>query len=329
MIEQFSSEYSSFFDEQHYQTRWERLKSIYTTDYDSFRVLFLVETLALLDKWREPTPAELTAILKHKLGGGVVAIRLGSIIDLLQAVWPLEVAKYDVLVYKAASAGAFRSQYFISWVRSYATAVVQAWWAFETLMNDFASIIVKERKGLDQTTLDLLREKRSIIDKTGVVASEPYYQPLLSRLQFIYGLLTGEKLDRQSRQWQRLVDLKDARDAHMHRIAKAENKPPMFGRDLVVLDGFGAVREVLAQVLTKTPEFADRFVYKYLAYWSCGLESPFMWDGNEGGSFYVGLGNVKQEMISGLFAPLPGSIHALGGELQPNQSAEGGAPDGC
>lgn len=317
MIEQFSHEYDAFFEEQRCEVRWEELKSIYTRDYDSFRVLFLVETLALLDKWREPTTDELKAILNHKIAGGIVAIQLGSIIDLLQAVWPLEVAKYDVLVYKATSEGNFRQQYFMTWVRSYATAVAQAWWAFETLMNDFAGIIAKERKGLDQTTFDLLQEKRSTIDKTGAVASEPYYQPLLSRLQFIYRLLTGEELDRGARQWQSLVELKDARDAHMHRIGKAVNKPPMFGRESIVLDGFSAVRDILARVFTKTPEFAGKFVYKYLACWSCGSESPFMWDGNEGGSFYVGLGNVRAEMISGLFAPLPGSFHTVSGEGPP------------
>lgn len=160
MVEQFSHEYDSFFEEQLYEERWERLKTIYKKDYGSFRVLFLVETLALLDKWREPTTAELNAILEHQIGGGIVAIQLGTIVDLLQAVWPLEVAKYDVLVYKATSKGTFRRQYFMTWVRSYATAVAQAWWAFETLMNDFAGIIAKERKGLARTTLDLLQEKR-------------------------------------------------------------------------------------------------------------------------------------------------------------------------
>jgi hypothetical protein len=57
--------------------------------------------------------------------------------------------------------------------------------------------------------------------------------------------------------------------------------------------------------LAKTPEFANKFVYKYLACWSCGSESPFMWDGNEGG-------------LAGSFAPLPGFFHAFNGELPPD-----------
>ncbi len=71
MIEEFSHhEFDHFFDEPSYLGRWERLKAIYSEDYGSFRVLSLVEVLALIDKWREPTSAELNVILRHKLAGG-------------------------------------------------------------------------------------------------------------------------------------------------------------------------------------------------------------------------------------------------------------------
>lgn len=50
MIEQFSHDYDHFFDESSYQVRWERLRDIYSKDYLSFRVLFLIETMGLLDK---------------------------------------------------------------------------------------------------------------------------------------------------------------------------------------------------------------------------------------------------------------------------------------
>ena len=74
VIERLSHEYDNFFDEPRYQVRWDRLKALYSKDYLSFRVLFVVETLGLLDKWREPTPRELNAILLQKMAGGQVAI---------------------------------------------------------------------------------------------------------------------------------------------------------------------------------------------------------------------------------------------------------------
>jgi hypothetical protein len=311
MIERFSHEYDNFFDEASYQVRWERLKTLYSDDYRSFRVLFLVETLGLLDKWREPTTTELNALLHHKMAGGLVAVRFGDVIDLFRPVWPLEVAKYEFLVHRATCDSAFRRRYFMTSIRSYATALVQTWWAFETLMNDFASIIAKERRAtLDPTSLAILEEKRPTIDKTGAVGFESYYQPLLPRLQFIYTLLTGEALDRGAAEWRRLVELKDTRDAYVHRIGKERGRAGELVDDATVANGFSAVRSVLARVLTKTPEFAAKFVYKYLAFWSCGSESPFIWDGNEGDSFYLGLGNVKEEMVVGLFAPMPGSFSA-------------------
>lgn len=192
MIEQFSHRYDNFFEEPRCEIRWKRLRSIYSADYASFRVLFLVETMGLLDKWREPTAAELTALLRHKISGGRIAIRMGDVVDLFQPVWPLEIAKYEYLVYRATCAPSFRRRYFMSGIRSFAVALVQAWWAFETLMNDFASIIAKERRAsLDPTSLALLEETRPSLDKAGGLAVEPYYQPLLPRLQFIYRLLTG------------------------------------------------------------------------------------------------------------------------------------------
>jgi hypothetical protein len=290
--------------------RWERLKALYSRDYGSFRALFVVETMALLDKWREPTPQELNAMLHHVMAGGRIAIRIGRILDLFRPVWPLEVAKYEYLVFRGTWGDqAFRRRYFLTSIRAHGTALVLAWWAFETLMNDFASIIAKERRAkLDPTDLALLEEKRPTIDKAGVSNLEPYYQPLLDRLQFIYRLLTREGLDRKTTEWQRLVELKNTRDAYVHRIGKGmSHKEPLMAESIVV-KGFGAVRDITARVLTKTPEFAGRFVYKYLAFWSCGFESPFIWDGKEGDSFYLGLGSINKWKVVDVYAPMPGSF---------------------
>ena len=196
-------------------------------------------------------------------------------------------------------------------IRSFAVALVQTWWAFETLMNDFASIIAKERgASLDEMTLAMLEEKRPALDKTGRVTLEPYYQPLLPRLQAIYRLLTGEELDRGGREWSHIVELKETRDAYVHRVGKESGGPGSFGDDRVLRNGFASVQSILSKVFRKTPEFAAKFVYEYLAYWCCGTEAPFIWDGSEGDSFYLGLGHIEQKAVTALFAPIPGSFSA-------------------
>ena len=124
MIEDFSLEYKDFFNQSSCERRWERLKEIYREDYGSFRVLFLVETLALIDKWREPSTNELNAILNHNLRGGKVAVRIGTFMDLIQAVWPLEVAKYDVQILKVLAKSDWRGKYFFTWIKCYASALV-------------------------------------------------------------------------------------------------------------------------------------------------------------------------------------------------------------
>jgi hypothetical protein len=78
--------------------------------------------------------------------------------------------------------------------------------------------------------------------------------------------------------------------------------------DATLVNGFSTARDILARVLTKTPEFASKLVYKYLAFWSCGMESPFIWDGSEGAGFYLGLAEVRTEAVVNLFAPAPGSF---------------------
>jgi hypothetical protein len=312
IIGDFDLKYEHFFDEPSYQVRWNRLRQIYAEDYPSFRVLFVVETMGLLDRWREPTGEELNGFLRHKIAGGQIAIRIDDVIDLFQPVWPLEVAKCEFLVYRATTGKDFRQKYFLTAIRSASTALVQTWWAFETLMNDFASIIAKERRtSLDPVSLALLEEKRPTIDGTGAPSLEPYFQPVLHRVQLIYRILTGELLDRGSSEWRLLDDLKNNRDTYVHRIGKKPGEADVWNETTLV-NGFSTARDILARVLTKTPEFASKYAYRYLAFWSCGMESPFIWDGSEGEGFYLGLADVRTEAVVNLFAPMPGSFTPTG-----------------
>jgi hypothetical protein len=308
ITENFDTQYKDFFKERDYNIRWRLLKDMYSKDPASFRVLFVVETLGLLDKWAEPTSAELEKILHHQMSGGKVAIRIGRILDLFQPVWPLEIAKYEYMIHRATWEKAFLKKYVFTGIRSYATALVQSWWAFETLMNDSASIILKERSAtLDPISRAMLAEERATIDKTGSVSFEPYYQHLMPRFQFIYRVLTSEELKRDGSEWRALMELKNTRDAYVHRLGK-ESGAGTLENDQVIVEGFAAVRTVVEKVFTKTPEFAKKFVYKYLAFWSCGFECPFVWDAREGDGFYLGLGDVSREAITALFAPMPGSF---------------------
>src|SRR5213596_23465 len=77
MIEEFSLKYEHFFDEPRYAVRWQRLKSLYSEDYGSFRVLFVVETMGLLNRWTEPTVQKLNSILCHQMAGGRFAMQIG------------------------------------------------------------------------------------------------------------------------------------------------------------------------------------------------------------------------------------------------------------
>ena len=73
-------------------------------------------------------------------------------------------------------------------------------------------------------------------------------------------------------------------------------------------------------VFRKTPEFSKRFVYRYLAFWSCGCDSPFIWDSKEGDGFYLGLGSVENESVISLYAPMPGSFSSEDVFLPPQAS---------
>jgi hypothetical protein len=107
------------------------------------------------------------------------------------------------------------------------------------------------------------------------------------------------------------MNLKNARDVYIHRIGKEKKKDFSIIDKSVILDGFKSVQKIISQVFEKTPEFSDKFVYKFLSFWSCKNDLPFMWDGKDGDTFYLGLSTVEPEAIINLFAPMPSSFSLL------------------
>ena len=309
MIEEFDPSYDDFFEEPSYQKRWNRLLEIHRESYRTFRLLFVVETLAMMDRWAEPSPEVLGRLWAHKKSGGVLGIRFENLEMLFLPLWTLDAAKAEVQLYRVAVSNNFQKRYPLGTLRCYSSALIHAWWALETLMNEFASIVLEQRSGaVPIGTRALLQESRLKLDKGGNPVEEPYYQGVSERIQFIFRFLTGSPLDRESADWRHLMELKNARDGYVHRLGRPEGMGGRFGADSVVFNGMAAVRAVVARVLRETPEFEAKFVYTYLAFWCCGTESPFVWDGNEGERFFVGLAEPTPKTLADLLAPVPGNL---------------------
>ena len=312
MIEDFNLEYKTFFEEPNSLKRWRSLNKVYKKDYGSFRVLFLVEVMAFLDKWDEPSIEDLNKILRHVMDGERIGIRIGRVIDLFMPVWPLEVAKYDIMQLKVYSKNFKPKNYFFTYIKIFSTALVQTWWAFETLMNDFAGIILEQRKeSLSHTEKLFLQDRNAILNKKGKIEERLTFQPLDARIQFIFKLLTGNPIDRQGKNWQNIMNLKNARDSYVHRVGKEDKKHSSFLDKKVIISGFKSVQEIISQVFEKTPEFSERFIYKFLSFWSCKNDLPFMWDGKSGKSFYLGLTEMNPEAIINLYAPMESSFEKM------------------
>ena len=309
IIENLNPKYKGFFNQPSYLKRWNKLKKIFKTDYESFRVLFMVEISALIDKWEEPSTESLNKIFIHKMEGGLVALRLGNIIDIFQAVWPLEMAKFDVLLLKTFCNKYEPKNFFFTYTKIFTSALVHTWWAFETLINDFSGIIAEQRKDkIDFSTSQILNEVQYQLNKKGEIENRIIYQPIDDRIQFIYKFLTNEKLDRSSKEWQSLKVLKKTRDHYMHRIGKPSD-PYWYKIDKeLVFKGLQSIQKIISNILEKTPEFSAKFVYKFLSFWSCGTDAPFMWDGKQGNSFYLGLLKFNEQDIIDLYSPLDSSF---------------------
>ena len=307
IVEEFDMKFRDFFSQNKSALdRWPKLSALFTTDYKSARVLFMTEVLALIDKWKEPSDEELNRILFHVLDGGHVAFPSRSIWDVLLSVWPLEVAKYNASMLRTFAADPRFKRYPMTLVTLSSTALVQAWWALETLMNDFGAIICKERDTISSTDRILLEERTIALTDKGQAADRQNYQPIDARIQFIYRLLTGEQIDRDLKNWMHLMELKNSRDGFVHRLGKAKSSPmSSFINPDTALKGLKAAQSVIGDVLAKTPEFAGRWTYVFLRYWSCCTDSPWIWDGCQGDVLHLGLGKVDFETVMALHAPLP------------------------
>lgn len=315
LVESFNPEYAEILTEGSYIKRWQRILELFTVDYPSHRVLFELETLGLIEHWQEPKPERLMEMLSFRIQGGRFGVHIGNITKLLEPVWPLEMAKAEVQLYDSFAARYSLREYVLIHTKLWSTALLQAWWAFETLMNDLAFIILEQRKsGMTQVDQDLVQELFPSLDEKGRVVKKSSFQQLEARLLFIYRTLTGQEIDRGSSTWQSIMKMKTSRDSYTHRIGKDEAERTRILERSIVVDGLGAVRAVLGQALTLTPELAERFVYKYLAFWSCGQEKPFLWDGNQGSNFYLGLLDFDPETIKNLLAPKNASFSGLAGE---------------
>jgi hypothetical protein len=213
-------------------------------------------------------------------------------------------AKTEVALFSAFSTKYTMKQYFLTYTKLCSTALVQTWWALETLANELAGIIAEQRKALvDSATAMLLSEEVPSLDDKGRPSSRTKYQPIEARLLFIYQFLTGTSIDRDGEVWQGITKLKRARDNYTHRIGKGTSESFQLLDVRTLFEGYHAACTYIADLFEQTPEFAARFVYKYLAFWACRSEAPFIADANEGGLFYLGLQHYQPELIRDLMAP--------------------------
>lgn len=316
-----------FFDEPTPETRWKKILKLAKKEYESFQMLFNIETMALLEHWKEPQPERLHELLDLTLQGTHIAVpgdRLTT--GLLYPIWPLEMAKYDVLLYRVFLENDEPKKYFMTWNKLYSTALVQTWWAFETLMNDVAGIIAEQRKDtLSEGELLLLNDRAVNLNSKGELEETEAWQRLEERCLFIFRLLTGTAMDRGSNDWQRVMTLKKARDAYQHRTGKDEpGAMKTAGYSLkktTVIDGMAGVQAVLARVFRETPEFAAKFAYRYLAFWCCETPSPIVWDGHQG-DFHLGQVRMTPHDILVAFAPMVSTMQPVPNDVLKQHHAE-------
>lgn len=313
MIEQFDPKYRWIVSIPDHYARWQQLLRLNQEDHASFRVLFAVETVATIE-WKEPTPERLSELLDFKLNGGQLAVRTGSFFDLIQAVWTLQLAKREVQKMRLVWETGEWKRFLLGSIALPIVACVTTWWAFETMLNDIVGILRDRRAAnLPEGTRLCIEEKTLAIDRKGDVVERNIFQPIEARARFIFRFATGQVLRASDPMWRRALALKEARDIAIHRLGKVATKEANLAQlHTTVSEGLVGVSHIMARIFRETPEFRQRHVYRYLAYWACEVEDPIFWDGQEGDGFYFGPAKPQTVDIFNVIAPEPALLRSLG-----------------
>lgn len=309
MIEQFNPEYRWILSISDHYARWEQLLKLNDEDHASFRVLFGVETIATME-WNEPMPKRLNELLDLVLKGTRLDIAFDNIFHLVQAIWPLQLAKREVQKMRLVWEPEEWKKFPLGSIALPIVGCVTTWWAFETMLNEVAGILRDLRiTDLAEGTRLCIEEKTVAIDKKGKVVQRNIFQPVETRIRFIFRFATGQVLDSSDEMWRRVLALKQARDVAIHRLAKTGTEETNLAQLYkTVTEGLTGVDQILKRIFTETPEFRERHAYKYLSYWGCEVEEPIFWDGQEGDGFYFGPAKPRTLDIFNVIAPEPSLI---------------------
>lgn len=308
MIEVFNPKYKDIVSIPDHLARWERLLELDIEDHASFRVLFTIETLATLE-WREPTPERLNELLDFNLKKVRLAVKWGDMLDLIQAVWPLQLAKREVQKMRLIWEPDDWKKYPFGTVALPIIGCITTWWALETLINDIAGILLTQRKDTVTEREHLLIEEKNLeIRKDGEIVEKTTFQPIENRIVFIFRWATGNMLDKSSDLWKKVMDLKKARNITIHGMGKSKpEEVKLTELHKTVKEGLAGVSQLLERIFIETPEFSQRHSYHYLAFWGCKVQDPIFWDGQEG-NIYFGLTHPKKSDIFNVLAPEPATI---------------------
>jgi hypothetical protein len=313
MIEQFNPEHRDILSITDHRTRWEQLLKLNYEDHNSFRVLFSVETLATME-WKEPKPERLNELLDLVIKGTHLAVKFDNILNLIQVVWPLQLAKREVQKMRLLWEPEEWKRFPIGSIALPIVGCITTWWAFETILNDIAGILRDVRaSSLTEETRLCIEEKTVAIDNKGKVVEKTIFQPIEARMRFIFNFATGQVLQSSDAIWGKVLALKKARDVAIHRLAKkGTDEASLTQLHKTVAEGLNGVSQILQRIFTETAEFRERHVYKYISYWGCEVEDPIFWDGKEGDGFYFGPAKSRTADIINVIAPEPALVKHSG-----------------
>lgn len=312
MIEILNPKYRHILRIPEHVERWERMLKINDEDHASFRVLFSVETLATLE-WVEPTPARLNELLDLQLEGKRLAVKWDDMFHLIQAVWPLQMAKREVQKMRLIWGPDDWKNYPLGTVALSIIGCITTWWALESLINDIAGILLAQRKDSVKEKERMYIEEKSLdVKRNGALVEKISFQSIEKRILFVYRWATGKSVDKSSDLWKRVIDLKNARNTTIHGIGKSTpDEVNLSELHHTVYEGLLGVSQLIEQIFTETPEFRSRHSYHYLAFWGCKVQAPIVWDGKEG-NIYIGVTQPNKSDIFSVLAPELATIEQSG-----------------